>query len=43
MGGKERLQKFLKILGPGIITGRDDDPSFIAAYSQQVRVSVSPL
>ncbi len=30
-----RLKKFLKILGPGIITGAaDDDPSGIATYSQ---------
>ena len=29
------LKKFLKILGPGIITGAsDDDPSGIATYSQ---------
>ena len=31
----QRLEKFLKILGPGIITGAsDDDPSGIATYSQ---------
>jgi NRAMP (natural resistance-associated macrophage protein)-like metal ion transporter len=30
-----RLKKFLKILGPGLITGAsDDDPSGIATYSQ---------
>jgi NRAMP (natural resistance-associated macrophage protein)-like metal ion transporter len=30
-----RLRKFLKILGPGLITGAsDDDPSGIATYSQ---------
>ena len=30
-----RIKKFLKILGPGIITGvTDDDPSGIATYSQ---------
>jgi NRAMP (natural resistance-associated macrophage protein)-like metal ion transporter len=30
-----KLQKFLKILGPGLITGAsDDDPSGIATYSQ---------
>jgi Mn2+/Fe2+ NRAMP family transporter len=29
------LKKFLRILGPGIITGAaDDDPSGIATYSQ---------
>lgn len=31
----KKLQKFLKILGPGVITGAaDDDPSGIATYSQ---------
>src|SRR5712672_3087470 len=31
----EKLKKYLKILGPGIITGAsDDDPSGIATYSQ---------
>ncbi len=35
MKGTGRLQKFLKILGPGLITGAsDDDPSGIATYSQ---------
>ncbi len=30
-----RLKKFFKILGPGLITGAsDDDPSGIATYSQ---------
>jgi len=30
-----KLKKFLKILGPGLITGAsDDDPSGIATYSQ---------
>ena len=29
------LEKFLRVLGPGIITGTaDDDPSGIATYSQ---------
>jgi NRAMP (natural resistance-associated macrophage protein)-like metal ion transporter len=32
---KSLLQKFLKVLGPGLITGAsDDDPSGIATYSQ---------
>jgi NRAMP (natural resistance-associated macrophage protein)-like metal ion transporter len=32
---KSRLKRFLKILGPGLITGAsDDDPSGIATYSQ---------
>lgn len=32
---KNRLYRFLKILGPGLITGAaDDDPSGIATYSQ---------
>jgi NRAMP (natural resistance-associated macrophage protein)-like metal ion transporter len=35
MKEKGRLSKFLKILGPGLITGAsDDDPSGIATYSQ---------
>jgi NRAMP (natural resistance-associated macrophage protein)-like metal ion transporter len=35
MKEKGRLRKFLKILGPGLITGAsDDDPSGIATYSQ---------
>jgi NRAMP (natural resistance-associated macrophage protein)-like metal ion transporter len=35
MKGTGRFQRFLKILGPGIITGAsDDDPSGIATYSQ---------
>lgn len=36
MKGKDsRLRKYLKILGPGLITGAsDDDPSGIATYSQ---------
>ena len=35
MKGLARLKKFLKILGPGLITGAsDDDPSGIATYSQ---------
>jgi NRAMP (natural resistance-associated macrophage protein)-like metal ion transporter len=35
MKGKARLRNFLKILGPGLITGAsDDDPSGIATYSQ---------
>ncbi len=33
--GRERLKKYWKILGPGLITGAaDDDPSGIATYSQ---------
>lgn len=32
---KSKFQKFLKLLGPGLITGAsDDDPSGIATYSQ---------
>jgi NRAMP (natural resistance-associated macrophage protein)-like metal ion transporter len=32
---RKKIKKFLKILGPGIITGAaDDDPSGIATYSQ---------
>lgn len=32
---KEKIRKFFKILGPGLITGAaDDDPSGIATYSQ---------
>jgi NRAMP (natural resistance-associated macrophage protein)-like metal ion transporter len=32
---REKIKKFFKILGPGIITGAaDDDPSGIATYSQ---------
>jgi NRAMP (natural resistance-associated macrophage protein)-like metal ion transporter len=35
MQPNEKLKKFLKILGPGLITGAsDDDPSGIATYSQ---------
>jgi NRAMP (natural resistance-associated macrophage protein)-like metal ion transporter len=35
MKKKGKLKKFLKILGPGLITGAsDDDPSGIATYSQ---------
>jgi NRAMP (natural resistance-associated macrophage protein)-like metal ion transporter len=35
MKGKARLRNFLKILGPGLVTGAsDDDPSGIATYSQ---------
>jgi NRAMP (natural resistance-associated macrophage protein)-like metal ion transporter len=35
MKGNGRFRKYLKILGPGIITGAsDDDPSGIATYSQ---------
>ncbi|HEY2347644.1 MAG TPA: divalent metal cation transporter [Puia sp.] len=35
MALKGKLNKFLKILGPGLITGAsDDDPSGIATYSQ---------
>lgn len=35
MKGKGKLLKYLKILGPGIVTGAsDDDPSGIATYSQ---------
>jgi NRAMP (natural resistance-associated macrophage protein)-like metal ion transporter len=35
MQQKGKLKKFLKILGPGLITGAsDDDPSGIATYSQ---------
>jgi NRAMP (natural resistance-associated macrophage protein)-like metal ion transporter len=35
MKGKDRLRKYLKILGPGLVTGAsDDDPSGIATYSQ---------
>jgi NRAMP (natural resistance-associated macrophage protein)-like metal ion transporter len=35
MERKGKLSKFLKILGPGLITGAsDDDPSGIATYSQ---------
>jgi NRAMP (natural resistance-associated macrophage protein)-like metal ion transporter len=35
MKGTKILRKYLKILGPGIITGAsDDDPSGIATYSQ---------
>jgi NRAMP (natural resistance-associated macrophage protein)-like metal ion transporter len=35
MKGKDRLRNFLKILGPGLVTGAsDDDPSGIATYSQ---------
>src|SRR5664279_2377044 len=34
-GKKGRFRKYLKILGPGLITGAsDDDPSGIATYSQ---------
>lgn len=33
--GRSRLRHYLKILGPGIVTGAaDDDPSGIATYSQ---------
>ena len=33
--GRARLQKDLRALGPGLITGAaDDDPSGIATYSQ---------
>lgn len=32
---KERLKKFWKVIGPGLVTGAsDDDPSGIATYSQ---------
>jgi len=32
---KNKLTRFWKLLGPGLITGAsDDDPSGIAAYSQ---------
>jgi NRAMP (natural resistance-associated macrophage protein)-like metal ion transporter len=35
MKGSGRIRRYLKILGPGIITGAsDDDPSGIATYSQ---------
>jgi NRAMP (natural resistance-associated macrophage protein)-like metal ion transporter len=35
MKGKGRFRRYLKILGPGLITGAsDDDPSGIATYSQ---------
>src|ERR1700748_2468087 len=35
MKKERKLKKFLKILGPGLITGAsDDDPSGIATYSQ---------
>jgi NRAMP (natural resistance-associated macrophage protein)-like metal ion transporter len=35
MKQKGKLRKFLKVLGPGVITGAsDDDPSGIATYSQ---------
>jgi NRAMP (natural resistance-associated macrophage protein)-like metal ion transporter len=35
MKGNSRFQRYLKILGPGLITGAsDDDPSGIATYSQ---------
>lgn len=35
MKGKGRFRQYLKILGPGLITGAsDDDPSGIATYSQ---------
>lgn len=35
MKGKGKLRRFLKILGPGLITGAsDDDPSGIVTYSQ---------
>jgi NRAMP (natural resistance-associated macrophage protein)-like metal ion transporter len=35
MKGNGKLRKFLKLLGPGLITGAsDDDPSGIATYSQ---------
>jgi NRAMP (natural resistance-associated macrophage protein)-like metal ion transporter len=35
MEEKNRLRKYLKLLGPGLITGAsDDDPSGIATYSQ---------
>src|SRR3982750_1511850 len=35
MKKKGKLKKFLKVLGPGVITGAsDDDPSGIATYSQ---------
>jgi len=35
MKKKGKLRKFLKVLGPGLITGAsDDDPSGIATYSQ---------
>jgi NRAMP (natural resistance-associated macrophage protein)-like metal ion transporter len=35
MEGKGKLRRFLKLLGPGLITGAsDDDPSGIATYSQ---------
>src|SRR6188768_1738343 len=34
-GKKNRLQRFWKVLGPGLVTGAsDDDPSGIATYSQ---------
>jgi NRAMP (natural resistance-associated macrophage protein)-like metal ion transporter len=34
-GKKGKLQRYLKILGPGLVTGAsDDDPSGIATYSQ---------
>ena len=34
-GPLERLKVYLKVLGPGLITGAaDDDPSGIATYSQ---------
>jgi NRAMP (natural resistance-associated macrophage protein)-like metal ion transporter len=35
MKGKSKILRYLKILGPGLITGAsDDDPSGIATYSQ---------
>ena len=35
MKRKGKFKKYLKILGPGLITGAsDDDPSGIATYSQ---------
>src|SRR5664279_6579851 len=35
MGETSRLKKYLRTLGPGLITGAsDDDPSGIATYSQ---------
>jgi Mn2+/Fe2+ NRAMP family transporter len=34
-GGKRSWKEFLKVFGPGLITGAaDDDPSGIATYSQ---------
>src|SRR5437588_9914726 len=35
IGVKHRFNRFLRIMGPGLITGAaDDDPSGIATYSQ---------